>query len=651
MALNKINVGTAPNEGNGDTLRDAFIKVNENYDNIYDKSEVDTKIAGVEVDLSNYDTKAQVDTKITSALDSLTIPTKTSELENDGDGVSPFVTVAGLPTPSLTIDQVLANGNSTNRALNFGTSPANYLKIDPTNFNFMEMVNPLDSSGFALRISKGGLIQTSAEVRVKAPGEGSVSLGSPSIGALTIYNTAGTRYTRIMAVQPTANNTATLPNKSGTIAMTSDIPSMSNFVPEAPIDNKQYGRRDGVWTEIITSAPDPGTQNLQLVGTSGYKILTATANGISSYGTNALFFGNKTTAASATLGDRSVSFGMNSYSAGSDSMVGGNGSNTTSSLKRNSIAWGQIASVNHSQAFAFGNNVNSTIDNGMVVGIYNRATGTAINSLFTVGNGTSNVGRTNALEVLTTGLVLAPDCSVSEIDAESTGSVLVTKQWVETKVTMPSIAQVSTSSGMRRTNVASSNYYNIGNYAADFTVPTSTASVSSQNGVSGHYSIGAGIQMIVSGAYSAGFGSSNIIKSNTGDYSIIAGENNLVNGRNSAVFGSNNISDTYGSFVTGRYATGDADSTDGLSWVNGASIFRIGNGTDAGNRHNAYELFNDGTSIQSGIASYEDDYSVAYTDRSLVDKGYVLNPTTFLAMLDNATPTQVDEIKNKLGLA
>lgn len=93
MALNKINVGTAPNKGDGDTLRDAFIKVNENYDNIYDKNEVDTKIAGVEVDLSNYDTKAEVDTKIDNALDSLTIPTKTSELENDGDGTSPFVTV------------------------------------------------------------------------------------------------------------------------------------------------------------------------------------------------------------------------------------------------------------------------------------------------------------------------------------------------------------------------------------------------------------------------------------------------------------------------------------------------------------------------------------------------------------------------------
>ena len=437
--LNKINVGLAPNDNSGDSLRDAFIKVNANYDDIYDKSQVDSLIEDVEVDLSNYDTKAQVDTKITSALDSLTIPTKTSELDNDGDGVSPFVTVAGLPVPSLTIDQVLGNGNSTNRALNFGTSPANYLKIDPTNFNFMEMINPLDPAGFALRVSKGGLIQTSAEVRVKAPSEGSVSLGTPSTGALIIYNTSGTRYTRIMAAQPTSNNTATLPNKSGTIAMTSDIPSTSSFVPEAPIDNKQYGRKDGAWTEVITSAPDPGTQNLQLIGTSGYKILTASTNGITSYGTNALFLGNKTTAANATLGDRSVSFGMNSYSAGADSMVGGNGSNTTSATRRNSIAWGQVASVNHSQAFAFGNNVNSVTDNSTVVGIYNRATGTAISSLFTVGNGTSSLGRSNALEVLATGLVLAPDCSVSEIDAESTGSVLVTKQWVESKIITPEI--------------------------------------------------------------------------------------------------------------------------------------------------------------------------------------------------------------------
>lgn len=42
----------------------------------------------------------------------LTIPTKTSDLENDGDGTSPFVTANDIPTSELNLQEVLDNGNS-----------------------------------------------------------------------------------------------------------------------------------------------------------------------------------------------------------------------------------------------------------------------------------------------------------------------------------------------------------------------------------------------------------------------------------------------------------------------------------------------------------------------------------------------------------
>ena len=35
MAKQTINVGSAPNDGTGDQLRDALIKVNENFDELY----------------------------------------------------------------------------------------------------------------------------------------------------------------------------------------------------------------------------------------------------------------------------------------------------------------------------------------------------------------------------------------------------------------------------------------------------------------------------------------------------------------------------------------------------------------------------------------------------------------------------------------
>ena len=35
--LSNINIGTSPNSGDGDLLRDAFIKINEKQDNAYYK--------------------------------------------------------------------------------------------------------------------------------------------------------------------------------------------------------------------------------------------------------------------------------------------------------------------------------------------------------------------------------------------------------------------------------------------------------------------------------------------------------------------------------------------------------------------------------------------------------------------------------------
>lgn len=35
MTQESINVGTGPNTKNGDTVRDAFIKVNQNFDEVY----------------------------------------------------------------------------------------------------------------------------------------------------------------------------------------------------------------------------------------------------------------------------------------------------------------------------------------------------------------------------------------------------------------------------------------------------------------------------------------------------------------------------------------------------------------------------------------------------------------------------------------
>ena len=47
MAIQTINVGNIPNDGTGDDLREAFVKVNNNF------SEVDTKLAQVPLSAAN----------------------------------------------------------------------------------------------------------------------------------------------------------------------------------------------------------------------------------------------------------------------------------------------------------------------------------------------------------------------------------------------------------------------------------------------------------------------------------------------------------------------------------------------------------------------------------------------------------------------
>ena len=37
--LSNINIGTSPNSGDGDLLRDAFIKINENFNDIYNNGQ------------------------------------------------------------------------------------------------------------------------------------------------------------------------------------------------------------------------------------------------------------------------------------------------------------------------------------------------------------------------------------------------------------------------------------------------------------------------------------------------------------------------------------------------------------------------------------------------------------------------------------
>lgn len=105
-----------------------------------------------------------------------------------------------------------------------------------------------------------------------------------------------------------------------------------------------------------------------------------------------------------------------------------------------------------------------------------------------------------------------------------------------------------------------------------------------------------------------------------GFYAFKQGLETQASGHISSAFGLETEANEYASLAIGHYSTGGAVETE---WTPGSPIFKVGNGTGARSRDNAYVLNNNGTSIQYGIAYYGADYSADFTGRSLVDKEYV----------------------------
>lgn len=177
--------------------------------------------------------------------------------------------------------------------------------------------------------------------------------------------------------------------------------------------------------DALIGSVEPTNQNLELVGTNSYKLLTNNDTGIT-HGSNSLYFANKGNTDSERLGNNSVSFGNSCVAESSNTMAGGQGCKAS---HLNAFAWGNYSTANHREGFAFGNFVETTHNNSMVVGTRNSTSGTATSSLFTVGNGTGASSRSNALEVLDTGVVLAPDLTTAKLDSAPVRA-LTTKEYV-----------------------------------------------------------------------------------------------------------------------------------------------------------------------------------------------------------------------------
>lgn len=139
MARQVIGTGASPNDGTGDPLRNAMIKINENFDELYDG-----QFSGAYADLTGKPALANV--AITGAYTDLTgrpnIPTDLTDLgivdgtdgqvlTTDGSGVFTFETISGGGGGGLSNSEIvdLITGSDldmgTNKVINVGNPTAN----------------------------------------------------------------------------------------------------------------------------------------------------------------------------------------------------------------------------------------------------------------------------------------------------------------------------------------------------------------------------------------------------------------------------------------------------------------------------------------------------------------------------------------------
>jgi len=197
------------------------------------------------------------------------------------------------------------------------------------------------------------------------------------------------------------------------------------------------------WRILGLSTVTPGTNAVSLsnsstsIGATGYAAFTAGYN-VEANDTAAVAIGNTSKAnaasslalgrdcnangiSSTAIGNKNTASGGSSFAAGYNSTAG---SSTDISIGINAIS----AAVN---ATALGYGVLADIGGATALGRYNEGGNT--NIVLEIGNGDWNSGspiRSNALEVYTTGEIVAPDLTEAQITA-ATGKVLVTKEYLE----------------------------------------------------------------------------------------------------------------------------------------------------------------------------------------------------------------------------
>ena len=244
MAKQIINVGTTANDGTGDKVRDAFIKVNSNFGELYDEG-------GANITVNNPVTSTE--TTLDIALADLNTggggtPTLQEVLDNDHDlvdgnnfqgsfagdnntgifvnafGQDAANTNTGTQVNALGTEAAIENaGGNVNAFGNVaaGFNTGNEVNVLGDNAGYENTANHVNAMGYA-----AGFNNTFNNVNLFGASATADENGQ------TVLSKDGTIMARISTTDLTATRKYNLPDASGTLALTTDIPTLQDVTDE-----------------------------------------------------------------------------------------------------------------------------------------------------------------------------------------------------------------------------------------------------------------------------------------------------------------------------------------------------------------------------------------------------------------------------------
>lgn len=347
----------------------------------------------------------------------------------------------------------------------------------------------------------------------------------------------------------------------------------------------------------------------------------ASGNSSLSLGDNTTATGNYSTAMGSyttASGQYSTAIGNFTTAPGGTSIAMGNSTIASGSI---STAMGNLSIASGAVSTAMGLFLKSKSCAGFTIGVYNDSANAAdplsinsLNRIFQVGNGTSDLARSNAMTILHNGNTGIGTTTPVALFQVKKGAVLFDSTVGGTPVSGAGTRMMwIPAKAALRAGVAVSNEWddaNIGLYSlATGLGNKASGDYSTVIGgfgatASGNFSTSIGTFNTATGLSSVALGNQNFP---SGDYSTAIGRQNFASGINSIAMGyfasssgtySNSVglqikSKSYGGFVAGMY-NDSTNSANATTFNNANRIFQIGNGTADNARRNAMTVLQNG---------------------------------------------------------